>query len=325
MGKETSLHLDLLVVGELNMDLILNNIEGFPDLGKEKVARDFNLTMGSSSAIFAANISRLGTPTAFCGLIGQDSFGNDIVEQLQEFNIDTSFIARSQQHQTGCTVIFRYNNDRAMLTYPGAMEYFGLGDIPDEAFQKARHLHISSIFLQPAIKKDLLALVKRAKSNDMTISIDPQWDPQENWDIDLEALFKHIDLFLPNEDEFLQLAQAETVSKGLQKVQHPTSNCTIVVKRGIDGASYLDTNGSIHTVPAFENSSPVDAVGAGDSFNAGFVYQYLKGNETQDCIRFGNITGAVSTTESGGTAAIRSLKHVHDIAKQKFSINDLAG
>lgn len=310
---------DLLVIGELNMDLILNEVDSFPEPEKEKIANDFNLTLGSSSAIFAANSARLGLDVGFCGMVGNDDFGKSVINQLKEYKVDTSLVTTSEEHKTGLTAIIRHEQDRAMVTYPGAMEQYSLSDISDDAFEGPKHLHISSIFLQPKIKDDLYAIVKKAKTHDMTVSLDPQWDPKEAWDLDLKRLFSEIDVFLPNEAEFLELTETGSVKKGLAKVSEWNHSCTVVVKRGTKGATFLSNN-SVSTVHAYLNNDPVDAVGAGDSFDAGFIYQFLRDKEIEHCVQFGNITGAVSTTRTGGTAAITSFDHVLDIAKNKLSI-----
>lgn len=312
--------LDLLVVGELNMDLILDKVESFPELEKEKIAGDMNLTLGSSSAIFASNIARLGPKTGFCGMVGDDNFGLQIIEQLQEFGIDTTYVKTDTNRKTGLTAIIRHGGQRAMVTYPGAMAHFSLEDIPEEAFTKAGHMHISSVFLQPGIKRDLQDIVTTAKSHGMTVSVDPQWDPDEQWDIDLSKLLRNIDFFLPNDAEFLQFTQAQSVEEGLAKYKSNINGC-IVVKRGRQGATFLD-NDTIKTVPAYINEEPVDAVGAGDSFNAGFIYRILKGDSIENAVKFGNLTGSVSTTQAGGTAAITSLNEVLQIANKKYSITN---
>lgn len=318
MAKKTTNSTDLLVIGELNMDLILSNLEAFPELGKEKIAKDYTLTMGSSSAIFAANCSRLGLSVKFSGLVGDDEFGDKILTHLQNFGISNDFVVTSKQFKTGLTTIFRYNDDRAMVTYPGAMENFSLSQIPEKAFQKARHLHISSIFLQPGIKDDLYDIISRAKQQGMSISIDPQWDPDEKWNLNLKNLLPKIDFFLPNDQEFLKLTNASSIEKGIKKLQPLLNNTTVIIKMGKKGATYFNTN-EIQKVSPHINENPVDTVGAGDSFNAGFIFKYLKEESIKNCVKFGNLTGAVSTTEAGGTQAIKSLKQVEQIAKQKLS------
>jgi sugar/nucleoside kinase (ribokinase family) len=307
---------DVLVIGELNMDLILSGVESFPVLGKEKMAEEMSLTLGSSSAIFAANCARLGCSVEFCGMVGRDAFGRRIIHQLQKYGVDITLIKTSEKHKTGLTAIIKQTEDRAMLTYPGAMAQFSMADIPDDAFKRARHLHISSIFLQPEIKKDLFKIIKKAKSNDMTISIDPQWDPDENWDLDLNRLLDQINFLFPNEAEFLQLTASNSVDEGFQKLDK-RSHGSVIVKRGKHG-SVFGNHGNLSTATAFINKNPVDAVGAGDSFDAGFIYRFLQGDSLEKCIRFGNLTGAVSTTKAGGTAAITSLDEVLNVAKDRF-------
>lgn len=303
------------------MDLILNEVASFPELGKEKIAKDLNLTLGSSSAIFAGNAARLGLTVGFCGMVGQDDFAESVITQLQKYGVDTTYVTVSEQHKTGLTVIIRHADDRAMVTYPGAMEHFSLNHVPEEAYSQARHLHISSLFLQPEIKKHLFEIIKKAKSNGLTISIDPQWDPEEQWDVDFKKLVSKIDFFLPNEDEFLNIAGSSDLDAAIAEFQPHLTDGTIIIKQGTNGATAVRRENIIH-VPGYLNEHPIDTVGAGDSFNSGVIYQFLGGKSLQECIQFGNITGAVSTTAPGGTQAITSLEQVHQIAKNQLSITD---
>jgi len=312
---------DLLVIGELNMDLILDDVRSFPELGKEKIAGGLNFTLGSSAAIFAANASRLGLETDFCGMIGNDSFGKSVLQQLSDFSVNTGSVVISDQHQTGLTAIIRHADDRAMVTYPGAMQHFSLKEIPDQAFQGTKHLHTSSLFLQPGIKKDLFAIIERAKREDMTVSVDTQWDPREQWDIDFEQLVSRIDFFLPNEDEFLNIAGTSSLDSAIHQFQPYLTNGSIVIKQGTKGAT-LVTKEKVQQVPGYLNKQPKDAIGAGDSFNSGLIYRFLQGDSLEQCVKFGNITGAVSTTTSGGTSAIQSFKAVRKIATTQLSITD---
>lgn len=146
---------DILAIGELNVDLILNNIDGEPEVGKEKFAGDMILTLGSSTAIFAANAAALGAKVGFVGMIGQDTLGNLIRESLEAKGVDTSMLIETDEHSSGATIVLNYGEDRAMVTYQGAMAVMSFADIDKSVFEKCRHIHISSIFLQPALKADL--------------------------------------------------------------------------------------------------------------------------------------------------------------------------
>ena len=309
---------DVLVVGELNVDLIFNQMEAFPVTGKEVLANQMNLTMGSSSAIFASNLSSMGARVAFAGMIGRDSFGDLVISTLTRKEVDTRFIIRTNEFNTGATVVMNQDNDRAMLTYPGAMTVLSLNDITDEMLKSARHLHVSSIFLQSGLKEDIVALMKRAKAMGMTTSLDPQWDPEEKWDIPWDDLFRFLDVFLPNKQEFLMLTGESEINAAPGKFRD--FHTVIVVKDGTNGAYILHKNELIHQ-PAFLNPSVIDCIGAGDSFDAGFIYMFLQARPLPQCLHYANLMGALNTTAVGGTGAFESHGAMKQKALEMFNIH----
>src|SRR6476659_3517820 len=196
---------DVIVVGELNVDLILNQIESLPEVGKEKLAGNMTLTLGSSSAIFASNLSALGMRVTFIAKTGKDIFGRFCKAQLNEKGVDTSMLIQSDELKTGATVVLNYDEDRAMITHQGAMKDLGINDITKEILNTARHLHFSSYFLQPGFKNTLDILFKMARGAVLTTSLDVQWDPAEQWDFDFKKILPYVDVFFPNETELLNL------------------------------------------------------------------------------------------------------------------------
>jgi sugar/nucleoside kinase (ribokinase family) len=307
---------DVLVVGELNVDLILNQIDKFPEIGKEMLAGNMNLTLGSSSAIFASNLSTLGTKVAFAGKLGHDNFGDHIISSLKSRGVDTQFILRSVKHSTGATIVLNFGEDRAMVTYQGAMKYLSIGDVPAYALLASSHLHLSSIFLQTGLASDLVALFQKAKKHGLTTSVDPQWDPAEKWDVDLERLLPHVDVFMPNIKELCALTGTDSLEEGLRIVK-PYCN-VVVVKNGSEGAFLWDGHGIIHQQP-FLNKEVVDSIGAGDSFDSGFIHKFLQGRPLPECLEFGALTGAINTTRPGGTNAFENLNLVKTIAQSSFN------
>lgn len=309
---------DVLVVGELNIDLILNKIEAYPSIGKEIIAGEMNFTMGSSAAIFACNLSTLGSKVAFMGKVGEDNFSEIILVDLKKKGVDISQILKTRTN-TGMSVILNYEEDRAIVTYPGAMEELKVSDVSDETLLIANHLHVSSLFLQKALKPDIVELFKRAKRIGLTTSLDPQWDPAELWDIDLPGLLPYVDIFLPNESELLNLTGRESIDKALEEIK--TYGNLILIKKGKNG-SVLSYDGNNVNCKPFFNNTVVDAIGAGDSFNAGFVFKYLQGAPPETCQMFGNLIGAISTTKSGGTTAFTDYEGTMKIAKEKFNYEE---
>ena len=310
---------DVLVVGELNVDLILNQIDGFPEMSKEKLAGQMTLTLGSSSAIFASNLSSLGAKVAFVGKIGNDSFGDLVIDSLKNKGVRTELIIRDKELKTGATIVLNYDQDRAMVTHPGAMEHLILSEITASMMKQARHLHFSSVFLQPGIRPDLAGMFKQAKTLGLTTSFDAQWDPDEKWDLDLEAILPFVDVFLPNEKELQFLTGCADLDQGLAKIA-PYAH-TVALKLGSEGSLCAHGDQKSRLAP-FLNKNVVDAIGAGDSFNAGFIYKYIHGAKMEECQKFANMTGAVSTTAAGGTTAFTSLQAVLDIARTQLGYQE---
>jgi sugar/nucleoside kinase (ribokinase family) len=314
----TKQKLDVLAIGELNVDVILNNIDGFPKIGKEILAQNMTLTLGSSTAIFAANLAGLGAKVGFLGKIGKDAFGDLVINSLKEKGVDTSMIIVEEGICTGATICLNYEEDRANVTHTGAMEILTIDDINDEQLSQAKHVHFSSVFLQPGIRNDIGNLFSRAKTLGLTTSLDTQWDPAETWDFDYKSILPFVDIFLPNETELLHLTKKSEIESALTELRAYALN--IVVKRGNKGSILRTKNGETYELPAFLNTSVVDAIGAGDSFNAGFIYKFVKGASLPECLKFGNLTGALNTTSAGGTGAFSSKSKIRETAKIKFNI-----
>jgi len=309
---------DVVVVGELNVDLILNRLEGFPEVGKEKIAGKMDLTLGSSSAIFASNLSSLGAKVAFLGRVGNDSFGDLVIDTLKNKGVGTEYLIKDSDYKTGATIVLNYEEDRAMITYPGAMNNLTINDITNNIINSAKHLHFSSYYLQPGIKNDVAAMFKMAKESGLTTSFDMQWDPAEKWDMDTKSVLPYVDIFLPNEQELLFLTSAEEIENGLKSLQKISNN--IVVKMGSKG-SMLFSGGKSIFKESYLNNNVVDCIGAGDSFNAGFIYKYVNGAELPVCQQFANLTGAINTTAAGGTTAFSSIEVIKKTAKERFGVN----
>ncbi len=309
---------DVIVVGELNVDLILNKIDGFPEIGKEKLAAEMTLTLGSSSAIFASNLSALGAEVAFLGKIGKDQFGELVMESLRRKGVHTELIIQDEKLNTGATIVLNYDEDRAMITHAGAMEHLTLHDITAGKLSLARHLHFSSYFLQPGIRKDVGALFALAKRQGLTTSFDMQWDPAEKWDMDYGNILPSVDIFFPNKQELIELTGRVNMKEALHALGKTN---TIVVKMGSEG-SVLWKDGQDFSLPAFLNNEVVDAIGAGDSFNAGFIFKYVSGAPLEECQRFGNLCGAVNTTAAGGTTAFTNYRDVLKIARERFGYEE---
>ena len=310
---------DIIALGELNVDLILNQIESEPEIGKEKFAKQMTLTLGSSTAIFAANAAALGAKVAFCGMIGNDAFGDLVESSLKAKGVDTRYLIRQDKYATGATICMSYDEDRANLTYQGAMDYMSLEDIHPEVFQEAKHIHISSIFMQSGVKRDLLKILELCKANGVTTSLDTQWDPLEAWDLDYKQVLPLLTVFMPNETELKYLTGSQTLEEAIEKIR-PYVHAA-VIKCGSRGSLLLRQGQPDRMQEALLNKHVVDCIGAGDSFNSGFITRLAAGDALERCQQYGNMTGAVNTTAAGGTTAFTNREDVERIGRERFGWN----
>lgn len=310
---------EVIVAGELNVDLLLNGMTVFPSVGTEILADRMQLALGSSSAIFASNLSTLGAGVKFLSKVGDDDFGQFCIHCLEQKNVEVSGIRKDKENGTGITVVMNYGEDRSMVTYQGAMKNFCLDDIDFNELAVARHLHFSSYFLQPAIAPEIHILFKKAKQLGLTVSFDPQSDPDNRWEMDLKKILPFVDVFLPNLGEFKALTGSENWEQTATEICKYTN--IIAIKAGNKG-SYIFQNNNMHYCKPFLNEHVVDAIGAGDSFNAGFIFQFVRGMSVEKCQQFGNLTGSLSTTAAGGTGAFSSREALKKLAFERFGYLD---
>jgi sugar/nucleoside kinase (ribokinase family) len=296
---------DFSVVGELNLDLVMYGLPPEFELDREHIASDMRLTLGSSSAIFAHNLALLGNRVAFYSAIGADALGDLCLNRLVESGTDISAVRKFPGKQTGLTVILPRPVKRFILTYPGVMADMRFEDLDLDLIFGARHLHISSLFLQRALRPRVPELFRLAKQAGLTTSLDTNDDPDDRWDLGGDEVFKHLDVLLPNEYEACRLANCAIPETAL--VQLSAQVPLVVMKRGEKGA--VARRGNVQVVSTPFSTQAVDSIGAGDSFDAGFLHQFIRGASLEACLRYGNLTGALSTTRQGGTEAFRDALH----------------
>lgn len=290
---------DIAVVGELCVDLILSG-DVTPAFGQaEKMIDDAVLTIGSSSAIFACGVARLGSRVAFHGVVGDDLFGRFMIDALAERGVDTSGIVVDASVKTGITVHFSRGVDRAMLTYSGSIGALRLGQVEMDRVAQARHLHLGSYYMLDALRPDIPALFAQAQARGLTVSLDTNYDPTEAWDGGIARTLEHVDLFLPNETEGTRITHTQGWQAALDTLAQSVP--LVVIKRGAEGASAR--SGSVYAEASPPRVEVVDTTGAGDTFDAGFVHAWLAGWPLARALRFGCICGALSTQGPGGTSA----------------------
>ncbi len=287
---------DLLVAGEINPDLILSDPDLTVRFGQhEALVETAALTVGSSAAIFACGAARLGLSVAFVGVVGDDLFGRYMLESMRARGVDVSHVIVDSSQETGLSVILSRGGDRAILTHVGAIGALRAADVPDDLLRQARHLHVTSYFLQDALRPDLPALFTRARSHGLSTSLDTNWDPQERW-AGVEQTLAETTVFLPNDAEALALTGKTDVESAARALAGTVD--VVAVKQGKTGA--LAVAGTEAATARALVTDVADTVGAGDTFDAGFLYGFLHDWELQACLRLGIACGSLSTRRPGG-------------------------
>ncbi|MEJ2007163.1 MAG: carbohydrate kinase family protein [Acidobacteriota bacterium] len=292
---------DVTVVGELNLDLILYGLPDDLEPEREILAGDLALTLGSSSAIFAHNLAVIGNRVGFVSRIGTDALGGIALDRLAYGGVDVGRVRRvAGLTKTGLTVILAGAGSRRILTYPGAMFEMAYEDLDLDYLRSGKHFHLSSFYLHRALRPRLSQLFEEMKRAGLGTSLDTNDDPEDRWD-GLEDVLRFVDVLFVNEREARKIAHEEDLERAAEKLAAKVQ--VLAIKQGARGGRVR--RGKEEWTHAGCVVNAVDPVGAGDSFDAGFLHQYVRGADLQACLAWGNLAGAFSTTRPGGTEAFR--------------------
>ncbi len=291
---------DVLVLGDANPDLVLRGGHVEPAFGQaEQLVEHGSLTVGGSGAIFACAAAKLGLRVVFCGVVGDDPFGAFMRDELNARGVDTSGVLVDPHRPTGVTVILSRRDDRAIITAPGTIADLRGALVDPELIAAARHVHVSSYYLQTGLRADLEDVFAEAHQAGATTSIDPNWDPEENWDGGLLGLLSSTDLFLPNSTEARRITGIDDIDVAVEALAERGG--TVAVKFG-DGGGMVARGGEAIRVSGI-SVDVVDTTGAGDTFDAGFMAGHLQGWPMERSLALANVCGGLSARAAGGVDA----------------------
>lgn len=308
----------ILVIGELNVDVVATGLRSVPEMGAEILAENCELTLGSASAIFAAGMARLGNHVTFFSHVGQDYLGDFCLRALQQAGVSTKHVTRKAEERTGVTIALSGKRDRALVTYAGAVATFKTDSIDKAVMKRHSHVHLTSYYLQTALRPSFAHLFQEAKSLGLSTSFDPNSDTRDKWDRKIDSVLKYTDVLFANEREALKLTRSTTLANAL-KTLGAKVNCA-VVKRGARGAMATQS-AEIFNDRGFRIKA-IDTTGAGDSFDAGFLSAYLRKAPVAECLRTGNACGALSAMSVGGTAGQPTPRDLQEFMRANTEPDD---
>ena len=290
---------DVLVLGDANPDLVLRgDVE--PAFGQqEKLLDDALLTVGGSGAIFACAAATLGLRVAFCGVVGADPFGAFMHDELATRGIDLRGLTVDPARPTGVTVVLSRPDDRAILTAPGTVADLSATHVDLDLVGAARHVHVSSFFLQTALQPGLPGVLEAAHAAGVTTSVDPNWDPAQEWGGGLLGMLPIIDVFLPNSAEARAITGIDDIDVAAESLA--ARGGIVAIKFG-DGGGMVQRGEEAVRVPGIA-VDVVDTTGAGDAFDAGFLAGWLDGWPVERALALANVCGGMSCSGAGGVTA----------------------
>lgn len=295
---------DITLAGEANLDMVFYGLPEQLPMERELVVSGLSTMLGGSAAITAHNLAALGSKVGFIFQAGDDPWAEFCQRDLEKAGVDLSQVVTARKNlRTGVTVFLQHGNRRQAFTHPGAISELRFDDLDLGYLSSSRHFHLSSLFLQRALRPDAARLLAAMQQAGVTTSLDTNDDPSGQWEEPLLEVLKHVDIFLPNANEACHITRQNNVEDAARELAKIVP--LVVLKLGNRGAFALH-DGKRYEAPALE-VCVVDTVGAGDSFNAGFLHSWIRGGTIQECLELGNLCGAYSTTGEGGISGFQNV------------------
>ncbi len=293
MGVIMTQRYDVLLSGAYFCDLIFNGLPELPQLGRDIFSSAFEMKPGGAFYT-ALTLQRLGVSGGWLCDVGDDFFSRFIIEEAEAEGIDTSFFIRHDRPARRVAAAFSYAHERGFISYsddemPDELPWAALAQYQPRCLLLSHLGYWSELHMLTALpQRDRLLVYLDCQ--DTTLSLDDTPG--------LAEALGHADVFAPNEAEALRLTGTATAEAALERLAEHVP--TAVIKLGHRGAIAQRGRERVAAPPIAV--SPVDTTGAGDCFNAGFVYGLLQDVSLVDCLRYGNIVGGISTTQPGGSA-----------------------
>jgi sugar/nucleoside kinase (ribokinase family) len=293
---------DVIVIGDANIDLVVAGCNELPAPGQEVLVQNMTIHVGGGAALFSLALAKLGMKIAFNGVLGEDGFGQFVRDQFSRYGIDTSYIRKSSRN-TGISIAINPENDRSFITYTGSNAELSLQQLDMNSVALGRHVHLTG-YRGSQNHSEYLETVKKLKALGVTTSIDVGWDDTGEWYQGIFELMEEVDVFFMNEAEARHYTGCSSAAESILFLAKHSSH--IVLKLGSEGAAV-----SVDGRQAYRSGfsvQVVDTTGAGDSFNAGYIYGYLAGKRPEECLIYGNACGALSVSEYGGSTGTTNIQ-----------------
>jgi ribokinase len=294
------------VLGSLNMDLVTSVVHT-PVVGETVIGKGLLQMPGGKGANQAAAIGKLGGAVSMIGRVGEDAFGEVLIDRLEMSGVETTHVLKTENSETGTALItVNADGDNAIVVIPGANFRLTPSDVQETA------LDGDYIVAQLEVPQETIAHAFRvAKQKAMITVLNPA--PAATLDSDI---LKYCDFIIPNESEFMSLTGYDPHDEaGLEKgltVLFEQGVGTVLITLGGDGVLLCDNAGGKMRRKAFpaQKVTPVDTTAAGDSFIGGMLYALCNGSDIEASIVFATKVAAVTVTRRGAQESLPTMAEV---------------
>jgi len=286
---------EVTVVGDVNIDLLTSPIEEYPKRDSQILIDSAKLEVGGGAAHFAMAISKLKIKTKFIGLIGSDFFGNFIVEKMKNFGVETKI--RRIKKETGISIGIHFKDgSRSLLTFRGTNSLFSLKNFRLKEI-KGKVLYIGGYNLLNSFQKDAKKVLEYAKEKGIITCLEPDLKSGINCNLEeLKRNLKLVDFFFPDFEEGKILSGEKKEEEIVEKIL--SFGCkNVALKLGKKGCIVANKE-EFYRIGGIETNA-INPTGAGDFFNAGFVFGYLKYKRIERAGAYGNALASFAISKFG--------------------------
>jgi sugar/nucleoside kinase (ribokinase family) len=302
----------MVVFGEFFFDLVFYNLPRVPRMGEEVKTASFARFPGGGLATTALVASGLGSPVNVVTRVGRDAVASPEWRKLIQEGITTRGSEIDPHLPTAITVCAACEGDRMMITHDKInvrLERLLARSGVQKQLRRGNHLHMACALWPPRV---WMTAIRKVRQRGVTVSADLGWNPEVFESPRFPSLLKELEFTFPNEPEAMAMTGEKTAEAAANKLARWVR--IPVVKLGRDG-SLAVRDGKIIRMKSMQVRS-VDATGSGDAFNGGFLHGYLAGWPLEECLRAGNICGALATTGAGGSCAIPTRERLKKLMKK---------
>lgn len=300
---------EVTCVGILVADVVGKPIDTLPERGRLSLVERMELHTGGNAANTGIGLAKLGVETAIVGKVGNDGFGDFIVNRFRQHGIDADGVARDATEATSATMVLVHGDgERSFIHYFGANATFALEDIEMARIRNSKIVHIAGALVMPTLDGEPTAqLLREAKSAGAITAYDTVWDARGHWMKKAAPALPYVDYMLPSYEEARMLTNGLDTPEDVAQFLIDAGVKVVGLKLGERGSYIRSADGASFTVPVLPVQA-IDALGAGDSYIAGFLAGLARDWDIEQCARFATAVGACCVTALGATTGIRSFE-----------------